>query len=302
MRLAMHALAVLVLASLAFLVRETRLTAFTWHLESQRYEDIYYLPPANWLPVLSLGFRDAAADLIWCQSMVYFGEELILRGAVKHVFEYTDAVIALDPDFKQAYRWIGIAAVSRPTGISMADGLRAAKYVERALERWPNDGELHWEYGSLLRFDLAPLLERGPEKDRLLELAAPHLATAASLGAGPPWLALNSASLLERLGRTEQAIRHLEEVYGTVQSEFAKREIEERLAALRTHAFVEALKTATEQFERERTASFAYLTPGLFMLVGPKLDADWPALAQRRFLPAEEPAQQDLEGAEEAAQ
>jgi len=275
----------LLLGLLAWGVRELRLVAFASHFGSQRYENVYYLPPAHWLPLLSFGYHEALADLIWCRSLVYFGEEMGQRGPIKFVFDYTDAVIALDPEFKHAYRWAAVAGVSRPVEFSLDEGLRGAGYLERAVERWPNDGELHWEYGALLRFELAPLVPPGKEKEQLLERAAPHLMSAASLGAGPPWLALNSATLLERLGRTEQLIHHLEEVFATAQDERTKRQIESRLTALRSQAFVEALKTANAQFERSRSEAFPYLSPGLFMLVGPTLDAHWPELVERRFLP-----------------
>lgn len=302
MRWTVRALGLLLLLSLAWGARELRLRAFASHHGSQRYEDIYYLPPAHWMPLLSLGFRDALADLVWCRSLVYFGEELGQRGAVKFVFDYTDAVIALDPDFKHAYRWAAVASVSRPVDFSMAEAMRGASYLERAIERWPGDGELHWEYGALLRFEVAPMLSPGEEKERLLVLAAPHLTTAARLGAGPPWLALNSATLLERLGQTEQAIRHLEEVFGTVQDERTKRQIAARLTALRSQAFVEALRTANAQFERSRSENFPYLSPGLFMLVGPKIDAQWPELLERHFLPeAQAPSEPEPDGEAEQA-
>jgi hypothetical protein len=275
----------MILVLLAYAVRELRLGAFAMHRQSQRYEDLYYLPRAAWLPTLSLGFHDALADLIWCRSLVYFGEELEHQGAVKFAFEYTDAIIELSPDFKQAYRWASVAAVSRPVAFTLAEGLQGARYLERALERWPQDGELHWDYGSMLRFELAPLLQSGPEKDKLLARAAPHLATAASLGAGPAWLALNSSALLQRLGQSEQAIRHLQEVYPTIQDERTKREVEARLAALRSQSFVEALKTANAEFEQSRQASYPYLTPGLFMLVGAQPMHDWHEAVRQRFLP-----------------
>lgn len=278
--------------------RELRLLVFRHHQESQRYEDIYYLPPADWLPVLSGGFRAAAADLIWCRSLVYFGEQLIQRGAVKYAFDYTDAVLALDPDFRSAYEWIATAALYKPTDVSLADGRRAATYLKRALARWPNDGQLHWRYGSVLRFELAPLLREGAEKDRLIAEATPHLATAANLGAGPPWLALNSSSLLLRLGKTEQAIRHLEEVYGTVQDDMAKKRIEEELTQLRSHAFVEALKTANTEFEQNRRASYPYLSRGLFFLVGDKQERSWATQVAQRFMP---PLQAFVETYEDAA-
>lgn len=278
-------LAIAIFAVLAFVVRELRLRAFSLHHENQHYEDIYYLPPPQFLSVLSMGFRDALADLIWCRSLVYFGEEMSRQSTVKHAFDYVDAVLTLSPDFRSAYAWAATVAVYRPVTPNVEDGMRGLTYLERALKRWPNDGELHWDYGSMLRFEVAPLLPKGPEKDRLLAMAAPHLATAASLGAGPAWLAINSSSLMERLGQNEQAIRHLEEVYGTVQDEKVKRVIEERLASLRSQAFVEALKAANQKIEASRRKSYPYLTPGLFFFVGEREHERWAQTLANRYLP-----------------
>ena len=283
---AAQVLALSAVVMLGYVTRELRLRAFHAHQASLSYEDRYYLPPARWLPLLSLGFRAALADLIWCRSLVYFGEEMVHKGAVKYAFDYTDAVLALDPDFRAAYVWIGTASLYRTVENSYQDGLRASAYLKRATARWPNDGDLHWRYGAYLRFELAPLLPEGREKDRLIALASPHLTVAASLGAGPAWLALNSSALLERVGQTEQAIRHLEEVYGTVQDEATKAAIEERLTNLRSQAFVAALRAANKEFEEQRRASYPYLTPGLFMLIGPRQSQVWPQLVAGRFLTA----------------
>lgn len=254
--------------------RSLRLSAFTQHRAGQRYADIYYLPRAEWLPILTLGYHAAAADLIWARSLVYFGEELGHTGAVKYAFAYTDAILALDPDFRSAYRWIATAALYRPQAASIDDGLRAATYLERAVKRWPRDGELHWDYGSLLRFELAPLVTDRARKEQLLVRSAPHLQAAARLGAGPPWLGLNSVDLLNKLGRTEQAIRHLEELYGTVSDPQVKAEIEDRLAMLRSHVYVEAMRTADAQFNESHASSYPYLSPELFFFVGSRNDAD----------------------------
>lgn len=256
--------------ALALGVRTLRLAAFAQHKAGQHYEDAYYLPNAAWLPVLSLGFRQALADLIWCKSLIYFGEELGHRGQVQYVFAYTDAVLALDPDFRSAYVWVATAAIYRPVAVSLENGLRAARYLERATQRWPNDGQLQWDYGSLLRFELAPLEPDRAKKRALLERAAPHLEAAARLGAGPPWLALNNAELLNKLGRTEQAIHQLEELRGTVQDEEVKREIEGRLLQLRRETYVQAAQVADDEFEQARARSYPFLSPGLFLWVGDK--------------------------------
>jgi tetratricopeptide (TPR) repeat protein len=217
---------------LAFTGRALRLSAFEAAKEADAFDDSYYLPPAPWLPVLSLGYRAALADLLWCRSLVYFGEGVSQRVAVAHVFEYTDAILALDPDLREAYRWVATATLFRPTEITAEEGLRAADYLERATERWPDDGTLHWDLGSMLRFDLAPLTKDPELKRTILERAAPHLDRAARLGAGPPWLALSNASLFEKLGRTQQALKHLREAYAVVSDDAVRAEIEKRIAAL----------------------------------------------------------------------
>lgn len=199
----------------------------------QRYEDVYYLPSAEYLPVLTLGYHAAVADLLWCKSLVYFGEEIVHRGVVRFLFEYADAILALDPSFREAYRWVPTGALYRPAAVTREDGLRAADYLARAVRRWPDDGQLHWDYGSLLRFELAPM-ERDPERKRaLLERAAPQLEAAARLGAGPPWLALNSAELLDKLGRTDRAISHLEELRATISDPALLADIDNKLERLR---------------------------------------------------------------------
>lgn len=281
----LRAITVVVLAALGVVVRELRLRAFALHHDNQRYEDVYYLPPARILPLASLGFHEALADLIWCRSLVYFGEELGQRGPVKFALDYTDAIITLDPNFRSAYRWAATVSMYRPVTATPEDGLKGAKYLETALKRWPNDGELHWDYGSLLRFEIAPLMPAGAEKERVIALAAPHLAIAASLGAGPAWLALNSAGLLERLGQNEQAIRHLEEVYGTVQDEGTKKAIEARLTELRSQSFVEAIRAANREFEASHQRSYPYLSASLFLLVGARDDSAWTELLATRYLP-----------------
>lgn len=260
------------MAGLCFVTREARLRAFEQHRAGQHYEDIYYLPSPAWLPVMSLGFGAAVADLIWCKSLVYFGEELGHRGPVKYVFAYADAVLALDPSFRTAYRWVATAALYRPTEITMDDGLRAASYLQRAVDRWPDDGELRWDYGSLLRFELAPLEANKDRKRALLERAAPQLEMAARLGAGPPWLALNNASLLNKLGRTDQAIRQLEELRETVQSPDIVRDIDAQLYRLKAATYFEAAQVTEESAERARLASYPYVSADLFLLLGDKPD------------------------------
>jgi len=128
------------------------------YLAMQAYEDIYYLPPPEWLQVMSLGHRHALADLIWLRALIYFGEEFEHRGAVKHVFNYGESMLALDPDFQRVYRWIGVAGVYTPTGSPREFIERAIAVLRRGVERFPDDGDMAWDAGATITYELLPNL------------------------------------------------------------------------------------------------------------------------------------------------
>ena len=171
------------------------------YLETQTYEDIYYLPPPEWLQVMSLGHRRALADLIWLRALIYFGDEFESGGAVKHVFNYGDSMLALDPDFRRVYRWVGVAAVYTPTGSPLEFIERSIDVLRRGAERFPNDGQLAWDVAATITYELLPRLPKDdPSRERLEAEGSDYMVAAARLGAGPDWLVLTNATSLRKLG------------------------------------------------------------------------------------------------------
>jgi tetratricopeptide (TPR) repeat protein len=255
------------------------------YLSTQRYEDIYYLPPPGWLRLFSLGHREALADLIWMKALIYFGEELYHRGDVKHLYAYTDAMLALDERFLAVYRWVSSCALYRTGEITADDARRAIAYLERAVRLFPDDGELLWDLGATYRFELVPLLEDTRERDEARRRGVEYLQAAALRGAGPAWLVLTNAAQLEKLGHTEQAIRHLEEAYATVYDPQVRASIERRLQELRSDASTEALKHAVVGFEKARQRDFPYSSGTLYWMVGPRPPFDGYRQLEHHFDP-----------------
>jgi hypothetical protein len=125
-----------------------------------------------------------------------------------------------------------------------------------------------WDLGASLAFELAPVIRDDPaEKARVKDRGMAFLQTAARLGAGPPWLALTTSTHLLKLGRTEQAVRHLEEMYALVDDEDVRAQIATEIAVLRGEAEAAALEQTVEAFETRRQAELPYLDPGLFLLL-----------------------------------
>lgn len=275
----------LALAALVAVLAPLREAAMHRYLAAQTYEDVYYLPSPEALRGLSFGYRRALADLVWARALVYVGDEFRHRGDLENVFRYADAILALDPDFKRVYQWIGTVGLYRPIAPTIEEGLRTASYLERAVERFPDDGELVWDLAATLSYELPSLTDDQALEQQLRERGAQLMVRAAEMGAGPRWLALTNATQLEQLGRTEQAIRHLEQIYPLADEE-TQREILARLEALRASAQAEQLRYFEEELEQRRMRFFPHVPMSLFVLVGEPWDHE--AAALRWFLPPDD--------------
>ena len=227
-------------------VLRTQRDGMQHYLATQRYDDVYYLPPPEWLPVFSLGHREALADLIWLRSLIYFAEELGQHGEVAHLYAYADAMLALDAHFKKVYTWVASCAIYRSGTVTNADVLKSIAYLERAVRLYPDDGELAWAAGGNYLYELAPNMPAGPERDEMRRKGIEHLRVATRMGAGPPWLVLTAASELNRLGQRELLIQHFEDLYDKISDPSVRAEVETRLAALRDQAFADAFKRTSD--------------------------------------------------------
>jgi hypothetical protein len=250
---------------------ELRQSASQAYFRTQTYEDVYYLPSAQWLPVLSLGYKSALADLLWLKALVYFGEEIHHHGQVKHITHYADAILSLDPYFRAVYRWVSMGILYKPGAATLEDALAAARYLERAIQLFPSDGELAWDSGATWRYEVFPRAKDPSVRQHAKKRGVEQLQAAARLGGGPPWLALTNATELRGLGQTEQAIRHLEEMYATVQNDDTKQQIALQLEALRNRAHVEALEQFHTQWERERLDNYPYVSEALYVWLGNRI-------------------------------
>lgn len=261
--------AVLVLA-LGAASQAFRLPAMERYLATGGYEDRYYLPAPEWLDLFSLGHREALADLIWARALVYYGEEFAAQGDVEHVFDYAEAMLALDPDFRAVYEWVGTAGVYRPADTTAEDVARAAEIMERGAARFPNDGDLAWQVGATLAFEL-PIRypPHSPERDRAQERGAVYLMRASELGAAPPYAMLTSATLLARVGRAELAAAHLEEMYATTTDPDLRNEIALRIQSIRSDAFGAAFVEENQRFEDRWGREMPYAPAAFYFLVGP---------------------------------
>jgi tetratricopeptide (TPR) repeat protein len=247
------------------------------------YEDRYYLPREEWLPVFSLGYREALADFVWMRALVYYGEEMVHHGGLAHAIAYARAILTLDPEFRAAYRWIGIATFYGPQGPSLDEAEATMAMMEEGCAHFPDDGELQWDTGAMYAFEMPHMVEGDAERNRIRDRGVPHLVRAQQLGAAPPYAGLLNASLLQRVGRAEEAAAHLEELYAVTSDESLRAEIEARIETLRSDAFTTAFVEENRRFENEWGRQMPYAPASLYFLIGPVPVVDTDAVLRDGF-------------------
>lgn len=267
-------LAPLVLLALAIVAVRLRGAANEHLVATTSYQDVYYLPPPSALRVVSLGHDEALADLLWMRALIYTGDEYTHAGGLRYVFDYTEALLALDPDFTAVYRWIASAGTYQPEAITVEEVRSTLEILERGVARFPEDGELAWDLGATYAFELPQYLETDEEREDARVRATDHLMRASRLGAAPPWMMLTNATMLARVGRAERAVEHLEEMYGTVEDPTLRAQIAARIAELRNDAHAEAFVEASESLEEARRGDLPWVHPAMYFLVGPRPAVD----------------------------
>ena len=270
----MRALWLAAIVCAAFIGDGLRKSASEHAFASERYEDIYYLPAPHALRAISLGYYEAMADLIWIRALLYLGDEFGHGRAMRYIFNYTDSILALDPDFKRAYRWVGTAGIYRTAEVTEKDFLKTIEYLRQGVERFPEDPQMAWSLGATLAYETNTFIKEPARRDAFKRQATPYLLRAAEGGVGPPWLALSVTAHAAKLGQLEQSVSQLERLYAMIDDPEAKAELGRRIANLRQAADVEGARGEISRMEMIRDRAFPYLELPQVAALGPRIFGD----------------------------
>lgn len=171
--------------------------------------DIYALPPPQQLITVSLGYRAALADLLFANVLVAFGIHVVEKRRLEFVGDYIDAINALDPAFREPYRYADTFLVLTPEAPRLEHWQKAREIYMRGLENRPFDAELWNSAGQYLAY-LAPPHLPTPELKREFRLQGAKVLSRACELAGDnenvPYQCITAASLFSAAGEREAAI------------------------------------------------------------------------------------------------
>lgn len=173
--------------------------------------DVYPFPPPDPLVVASLGYRSALADGIFANVLVSYGIHFAEKRRLEFAGEYIDAVNALDPSFRDPYRYADTLVVLGPTPAREADYVKAREIFERGLENRPYDTEL-WNTAGQFTAYLGAAGVADADRPAWRLAGAKMLARACELASGNdniPYHCIAAARLFEGAGERDAAIDSL---------------------------------------------------------------------------------------------
>lgn len=106
--------------------------------------DVAYLPTTDALRLISFGYDDVTADLLWLRTVTYYGAWRHGEHGIDYFRELTNRVVELDPQFVDAYRFGSMV---------LADDLdqfdEAVALLEKGMENVPGNWQLPFDVGFL---------------------------------------------------------------------------------------------------------------------------------------------------------
>lgn len=232
-----------------------------------------YAPSPASAPFLSLGYREALADLMFVRLRGYFGGAQTTPEAVASVCE---SIISLDPRFHRTYEYCGGAisfyALTSPT-IDRRVLLRAIAMLERGVREFPSDWRLPNLAGQIYTQDLQ---SDDPQQRREWDEKGMLLIESAIRKPGAPAELQDWAAMMRtKYGQQQRAIRDLREVLLVTSDTRARRLLIDRLAKLENQNADEIageIYEARRRFDREWMSKRPLIPPTWYALLGPRLE------------------------------
>jgi hypothetical protein len=238
------------------------------HKVNQR-DDAFVLPPPSQIRALSFGYRAAMTDLLWAKLVLENGVHWTEHRPFPDVTRYVDAIIGLEPDFQTIYLYCDTLTLFVPGGANQGDVYKVRTFLERGTRARPYDPEVWLHYGQYMAFFAPSFLTDEREADHWRTDGAHALMRAVDLGASVD-RSLSAATLLDKAGQHDAAVKGLERKYALTDDPEERRQLRGKLTRLKGSFDAQLAVDAVEQEWRTR---WPFLSRGTALLIGPERPA-----------------------------
>jgi hypothetical protein len=229
--------------------------------------DLVVLPTPRVLERMSLGYREALADLLWVRAVVLAGERLGHADAVL-VERHVEAIATLAPRFHRPYLWGGITVVYGGEGrIDRELVERAARIYRAGLRRFPESHELLYALGMLLVHQVGSTPGYSEAEKQALAAEGVDLVRKAAAHGADPLVRRYAATIISEHATAELAIQFLESQLGQAEDEDHRRLLRRKLGALGGREAVDRIDRIREAFVAEQRRTSPYLPDALYAVI-----------------------------------
>lgn len=273
-------LLLLLISTFAFgasiLLQQKSASALTSVLDT---DDRYYLPPSNWLRAFSLGYTEAAADIVWVKTIVYFGEKMGSKEMEdsKYVTNYLLSAVDLDPRFRTCYTLGSSLTLFHNHGrVTKKTVEMATELLERGISIFPDDGELFFSLGFMHLYEMARFLPEDltdPLTKKHRDLGRYYIGRAALMPKAPPYASMLAATLMVKEGMDAAVVEHLKAM---LLKETDPRIRAELIATIRSET-LKAMQSdiaVTERLQQEWREKMPYVPYDIYLMIRPDLPVE----------------------------
>jgi hypothetical protein len=198
---------------------------------------LIYLPKPRQARLMAVGFQQLMADWYWVQALQYFTDTAQELNRFRNLGDFLDVVIGVDPDFEYAYKFAGVSIPFDTGRFRFANTDRAIDFLERGVQRFPNNWELHFYLGFyLLNFRDNP------------SGAAEQFAAAANIPGSPSYLKLFAGRLFSVGGELGRARLFTETILASTTDETERQELKKRIRDIEAEQQLRDLEAAAKRF------------------------------------------------------
>lgn len=249
------------------------LTALAHHRVDERRsslraaEDATVLPTPRTLELMSLGYREALADLLWIRALVFAGESLGHSDAAL-VERHVEAIAGLAPRFHRPYLWGGITVIYGGEGTIDRELVERSTRIYRAgLQRFPESHELLYALGMLLTHQVGSTPGYTDEEKRASAAEGVDLVRKAAAHGADPLVRRYAASIITEHATDTLAIQFLESQLGQTDDEEHRRLLRRKLGGLTSREAVERIERTREAFVAEQRQVAPYVPDSLYAVI-----------------------------------
>lgn len=233
-------------------------------------DDAFALPPPDQLRVMTLGYKNAAADLLWAKLIVEWGMHHQEKRPFPDVTRFIDGILAVEPDFPPLYEFVDTLLMYGPTLATEEDARTTRRYLEYGTKVRPYDHEIWLHYGQFLAFLAPTFLKDKAEIERWRSDGAFALMRAVELGSDPDRSLAAYSILKNSRDKTRKALlAHYERAYALTDDPDTRRNLLFKMKQLEDAPHGEE---AVDIVERDWRAHYGFLSRSAALLVGPSRD------------------------------